>query len=93
MINLTVSPAILNANSLEKVVEIVNAANKGKAVEYFGGAELSSGDILAGHYAYHCAEESDSGVSEDEIEAHLDILKEAGAEFDYNEAREEALRF
>lgn len=43
-----ISPAIENAHSITAVVEIVNAANRGEAVAYYGGTELREGDQLAG---------------------------------------------
>lgn len=79
--------AITNAASLEQVVEIINA-NEGS--EYFGGTDLRSAEQMAGQYAWEAA--SESGYTDDQsIEGQLEILADAGAMFDFNEALKEAV--
>lgn len=64
-----------NCHSIEQVVEFINKSeNKAK---------------LAADYAYKAAKENDNLVIE-ELEVHLEILIEAGAEVDYEEAQLEA---
>ena len=79
--------AITEANTLEQVVEIINSD---EASEYFGGTDLRSAEKMAGQYAWEAAEES--GYTDDEsIEAHLDILSDAGARFNFSNALNEAI--
>lgn len=80
------SRAITEASSIEQIVIIVNKADE-EAITYFGGTETRDGSELAGHYAVHCSIEPHDM---NEIEAHLDFLKNAGAEFDYLIARNTA---
>lgn len=86
-----ISPAIENAHTITQVVEIVNAANRGEAIAYFGGTELRDGDQLAGHYAYDTAKSEGSGMEEADFEAHLEFLNDAGALFDFSKALAEAV--
>lgn len=79
--------AISQAHSLEQVVEIINS-DEGAA--YFGGTDLRNAEAMAGQYAWEAAEES--GYTSDEtIEAHLDILRDAGATFEYGDALAQAI--
>ena len=69
-------------NTLEQVVDRVNIG----AVQ---GFEEHTSEFLAASYAYDAAiEGSDSieTVDADTIEAHLEFLREAGAEFNMREA-------
>ncbi|WP_299194799.1 hypothetical protein [uncultured Amphritea sp.] len=82
--------AITEACSFEEVVEIINSSNRGESSGYFGGTDTRDAEIMAGQYAWEAAE--DSGYTDDEsIKAQLDILVEAGAEFDYSAALENAI--
>ena len=82
--------AITEARSIDKVVEIINASNNGESSVYFGGTDTRSAEVMAGQYAWEAAEES--GYTDDtSIEAHLDILVEAGAKFDFAAALENAI--
>jgi len=82
--------AITEAHSIEQVVEIINASKAGHSSEYFGGTDTRAAEEMAGQYAWEAAEES--GYTDNEsIEAHLDILAEAGAEFDFGIALDNAI--
>ena len=82
--------AITEAASIDAVVEIINASNKGESSGYFGGADTRDAELMAGQYAWEAAEES--GYTDDaSIEAHLDFLIEAGAEFDFAAALKDAI--
>lgn len=82
--------AITEAGSIEEVAEIINAANKGESSGYFGGTDTREAEEMAGQYAWEAAEES--GYTDNaSIEAQLDFLVEAGAEFDFSKALESAI--
>lgn len=82
--------AITEASSIEAVVEIINASNKGESSGYFGGTDTRDAEVMAGQYAWEAAEKS--GYTDDaSIEAQLDFLVEAGAEFDFGAALENAI--
>lgn len=82
--------AIAEASNIEEVVEIINASNKGESSDYFGGTDTRDAEVMAGQYAWEAAEES--GYTDDaSIEAQLDILAAAGAEFDFSAALESAI--
>tara|TARA_R110002020_G_scaffold149522_1_gene325847 strand:- start:717 stop:998 length:282 start_codon:yes stop_codon:yes gene_type:complete len=70
------SHSINNAHSIENVVEIVNNGT----CEGIEGIEFSS-DMLAGCYIFNAAAEGGYGFGEDELEAHCEILADAGANF------------
>lgn len=79
--------SITEAQSIEQVVEIINSD---EASEYFGGSDTREAEIMAGQYAWKAAEEN--GYTDNaSIEAHLDILVEAGAKFDFSAALENAI--
>lgn len=84
--------AIAEAKSIDQVVEIINASASGKAVKYFGGSDIRSAEEMAAQYAFECATEAGFGTGESEIEAYLDALVDAGATFDYSEARAKAAK-
>jgi len=73
------SNAIANATSIEQIVEIVNA----ETCEGMEGVEFTS-SMLAGQYAYDAVkDDSDCElVIERYLEGQLELLREAGAEFD-----------
>lgn len=82
--------AITEAHSIEQVVKIINESSAGHASEYFGGSDTREAEVMAGQYAWEAAEES--GYTDDSsIESHLDILAEAGAEFNFDAALENAI--
>ena len=60
---------ISNINTIEGVVAHINDCDTNK-------------NLFAAAYAYNAAEEAGYGIDADNIEAHLDVLSEAGAEFD-----------
>ena len=70
-----ISIALQNAQSIEDVVKMVNG----------GGTSEHWPWEIAGQYAYDAAEDKTSAK---EIEAHLDILAEAGAKFSYPQVLE-----
>ena len=80
MATIYISNSIKNAKNQEEVVEIINGAADGH-VEGMEGIEFTP-EMLAGQYA-HAAAAQHGYMGEAEIEAHLDILGDAGANFDY----------
>lgn len=82
--------AITEARSIEQVVGIINAAKEGNSSEYFGGTDTRDAESMAGQYAWDAACES-GYIEEQSIEAQLDILVEAGAQFDFAVALKFAL--
>lgn len=91
-----VSNLLNKATSTEEVVRIIN--NNGLEAN-LSDDELTSFDEnmtkeeLAAQYAYNAMMDSDY-QEEENIEAHLEILKEEGANFDFSTALENAkLRF
>jgi hypothetical protein len=82
--------AITEAGGIEEVVEIINVSKNGGASGYFGGTDTREPEEMAGQYAWEAADES--GYTDDEsIEAQLDFLVAAGAEFDFSKALENAI--
>lgn len=82
--------AITEAGSLEQVVEIINKSKLGHSTEYYGGSDSRDAEEMAGQYAWEAAKECDC-TSDDNIEAQLDYLREAGANFDFNGALKNAI--
>lgn len=86
-----ISRSISNANSIEAVAGIVNDAEN--LVEGVEGYEFTAAQ-LAGQYAAQAARDNDTDgaqrMSDDELEAHLDCLHDAGAEFDFRGALDHA---
>lgn len=76
------SSALEHVASIERAAEIVTE-----------GTAMFSPEQLAGQYAHEACKEADSGdcTNASEISAHLDFLKEAGAQFDQAEAMTYAL--
>lgn len=68
--------ALSNAQSMERVVELVN----GGTVEGVQGIEFTS-EQLAGQYAFEAAKEAGYGNSDADHEGQLEFLIEAGAVF------------
>ena len=83
MATIYISNSIKNATSQEEVVNIINGAADGH-VEGMEGIEFTPAR-LAGQYA-HSAAKDQGYMGEAEIEAHLEILAEKGAEFDFSTA-------
>ena len=83
MATIYISNSIKNATSLSEVVGIINGAADGH-VEGIEGIEFTPAQ-LAGQYAHAAAAQS-GYMGEAEIEAHLEILAEKGAEFDFSTA-------
>lgn len=82
--------AITEAQSIEQVVEIINAAGNESATEYFGGSDTRSAEAMAGQWAFEAADEA--GYTENsDIEAQLNILSDAGADFDFSQALADAI--
>jgi hypothetical protein len=65
-----------NCHSIEQVVELANDET----------ATDASSEMVAAAYAIAGAEEAGYGTGQAQLEAQLDALDEAGAEFDYSEA-------
>lgn len=76
---------IKEANSIEEVVKIITDANG----DDWQGTE--EGHDMAGEYAFNAAREAGHDLSDYELEAHLDILVDAGLElYDIESALHEA---
>lgn len=80
---INISNSIKNATSLSEVMDLVNGATDGH-VEGMEGLEFTPAQ-LAGQYAHSAAKAQDY-MGEAEIEAHLEILAEEGATFDFSAA-------
>ncbi len=65
-----------NCTSIDQVVDLINEDT----------LTLLEREEVAAKYALNAAEEAGYGVEKREIEAHLDCLVEAGAEFNYIKA-------
>ena len=83
MTEIYISNSIKNATALTEVVDIINGAADGH-VEGMEGIEFTPAQ-LAGQYA-HSAAKDQGYMGEAEIEAHLEILVDAGAKFDFSTA-------
>lgn len=83
--------AIEEAKNLGEVVEIINLSADGGTPTYFGGSDLREPEDMAAEYAYAAAEES-GDLTGDSIEAHLELLTEAGAKFDLFDALQKAIQ-
>ncbi|OOF10887.1 hypothetical protein [Salinivibrio sp. PR919] len=88
----TMTNAISEAKTFDEVIEIINASANGEASPYFGGTDLREPHDMAGQYAFEAAEES-GYLDDDSISAHLDLLQESGARFDYQDALKVALSY
>ena len=75
--------AITEAQSIEQVVEIINKAKAGRSSDYFGGADLRSAEKMAGQHSLEAAQQS-GYTDNDSIAAHLHLLAEDGANFDFH---------
>lgn len=82
--------AITEAQSIGQVVEIINAAGSESAAAYFGGTDSRPAEAMAGQWAFEAAGEAGYTDNSD-IEAQLDILAEAGADFDFSQALADAI--
>lgn len=78
---MNISQALKDAQTIDQVVEIINN----------GGTYLFNAEQIAGQYAYTAQLESGYDIDLAAIEAHLDCLKQSGAEFDYPEAVKQGL--
>lgn len=79
-----ISNSIKNATASGGVVEIINGAADGH-IEGMEGIEFTPAQ-LAGQYAQAAAAESGYSSDAECIDAHLEILAEKGAEFDFSTA-------
>ncbi|GEM_PF-5316455 len=80
MTSLYLSDALHNASSLEQVVKIVNEGTC-EGMQVSGGINFGS-EQLAGQYAARAAHEA--GYTDTaSLEAHLEILHDAGAHFSW----------
>ena len=75
-----ISQALQNAQSIEQVVEIING----------GGTSEYSANEIAGQYAFNAADESGYDIDGASLDAHLEVIIDAGAKFDYSSALKEA---
>jgi hypothetical protein len=81
------SHAMKNANSIERVVELVNKGT----YEGIEGVEFTP-EMLAGCYAYNAACDSGNEIDKEELEAQLYCLADGGANFDASGALEYAIK-
>jgi hypothetical protein len=81
METINISYALLNANSLYAVVDLVNAGT----CEGIEGVEFSS-EQLAGQYAFSAANAGDYTVNADALAGQLEFLSDAGAVFNTSAA-------
>lgn len=72
------SNIIHSAIRLDQITDVINE----------GGTHLYNSESIAAQYAYAAQIESGYAVCEEAIEAHLDVLVQDGASFDYNKAVE-----
>jgi hypothetical protein len=78
-------------SSLEEVVQNINASYKDESSTCSVRTDIREPEEIAGEYAWDAAEEN-GYTEEDDIRAHLEILINAGADFDYFKALENALQ-
>jgi hypothetical protein len=88
MENITISRALQNAHTVERVVELINAGTC-EGLDIQGGHEFTP-EMLAGQYAHFAAE--DHKGDRESIMAHLEFIASAGAQFDENSAADYAMR-
>lgn len=81
----------MERTSISEVIRDINNAANGEMVTYFGGSDTRSAEAIAAEYAVEAADEAGYGVDKKNIEAHLELLKEDGANFDSSEALKIAL--
>ncbi len=74
-------------HTLEEIVTAINNNNESG----IQGFDYITPDFVAAHYAYASVKEAGYGIDKGTIAAHLDILKESGANFDYAKAIQSAL--
>ena len=77
------SSELASLQCLSDVVEMINE-------EAYTVADLNRAE-MAGQYAFDAQTEAGYSIDSTAIEAHLNILIEAGAEFDYQEAMNHGL--
>jgi len=75
------SNAAMNAHSIETVATIVNQVC----------AESATSEEIAAQYAVQACLSNDDDVTGDLVEVHLEFLAEAGADFEFREAKKLAL--
>ncbi|MEE8132136.1 MAG: hypothetical protein V3T40_01005 [Nitrososphaerales archaeon] len=73
--------ALENCISIDQVVSLIND----------DAATDATSEMVASAYAINAAEEEGYGSSDENLEAHLDVLTEAGADFDYSDAMKQAV--
>ncbi|MBR8653533.1 hypothetical protein KDH83_09485 [Achromobacter sp. Marseille-Q0513] len=88
MENITISRALQDAHTVERVVELINAGTC-EGVDVPGGHEFTP-EMLAGQYAYFAAEEH--AGDRDNIIGQLEFIASVGANFDENSAADYAMR-
>jgi len=76
------SNALDFAGSIERAAEIVTE-----------GTAIFAPEYLAGQYAFDAAELDGHFTAEDVVAAHLDFMREAGAEFNKSAALKIAMEF
>lgn len=82
--------AIQNATTQQAVVAVINeAAERGPFLEGIEGYEWTAG-MLAGAYAYDAAKAAGYGFEDANLEAHLEIIQNEGANFEWVQALEHA---
>jgi sulfur carrier protein ThiS len=84
--NMNISLKICHATKIEQVVEIVNNGTRADVLPEF---EFTP-EQLAGQYAFEAVQESEYEHSDQNHEAHLEILEQHGGKFDSFEALKHA---
>jgi len=59
-----------------------------KLVQRINGPYAPDAEVSAGTYAFEAAEEAGYGFGSAELEAHLEVLRNAGANFDFEKSME-----
>jgi len=89
MKNLYMSILLEDATTAEDVVQIINSGDVCEGIE---GIEFTA-EQLAGEYAFNAAKQSDYGAEECKLEAHLEFIRDLGADFDLESALDHAMLF
>jgi hypothetical protein len=82
-----ISNAIRSASSLQQFAAIIN---EGGTCEGMEGIEFTP-EQLAGQYAFEAARDSGWPIDAVALGEHLDVLADAGAEFDHADAEAHAM--
>ena len=69
-----------------KMLDVVKCINERKnSTDYFGGTNTRDAEVIAAKYALEAAKD-EGHITDAYIRAHLEFIKESGAEFDFDAA-------